>query len=101
MLIERGGSCRALVRSRRQHSRAYTQGEAWDSGVRGRPVCCRSRWVYRQRVRPRRLPPKTEAAAEGEDGLSQGGAAMALRLRVAGEGSRRRPGLFSFVCGSE
>lgn len=44
-----------------------------------------------RRLRP--LPPEPEAAAEWEDGLSQGGAAMALRLRMAGEGSRKRLGL--------
>lgn len=35
-----------------------------------------------------RPSPETQATAEAEDRLSQGGAAMALRFRVAGEGRR-------------
>lgn len=54
--------------------------------------------MLRRRVRLRPLLPETEAAAEGEDELSQGGAAMALSLRMAGEGSRRIPGLFLLFC---
>lgn len=39
-----------------------------------------------------RPSPETEATAEAEDRLSQGGAAMALRFRVAGEGRRSGAG---------